>query len=250
MITIYIRKDLNMRKGKMAAQASHAFMAALLSFFETKDNLITITRNRYEYIKKYLMGNSVDIEFVDNEEELLEINSINNNNSVLITDQGRTEFNGIPTNTCLACFHDKNVQVKRIDCSRENDSNYLTKQVIVFNSELFKGENKTDKVSYIKNVVIYSFHALLSEFEEDGDFFVLNRNKSDVYAWLSGSFAKVVLQANTNELLNLIETFDPDKFNHIISVYDINDLDLYSSISFAPRYVEDIDKVTGHLKLF
>lgn len=239
-----------MRKGKMAAQASHAFMAALLSFFETKDNLITITRNRYEYIKKYLMGNSVDIEFVDNEEELLKLKSMNNNNSVLITDQGRTEFNGVPTNTCLGCFTNTNHQVKRIDCSKESDSNYLTKQVIVFNSDLFKGDKKTDKVSYIKNVVIYSFHALLSEFEEDGDRFVLNKNKSDVYAWLSGSFAKVVLQANSEELLSLVETFDPDKFKHIISVYDINDLDLYSSICFAPRYVEEINKVTGHLKLF
>ncbi len=250
MITIYIRKDLNMRKGKMAAQASHAFMAALLSFFETKDDLIAINKNNYEYIKKYLMGNNINIEFVDNEEELLKINSINDNNSVLITDQGRTEFNGVPTNTCLGCFSNTKHHIKRIDCSQGNDKPNLTKQVIVFNSDLFKGKNKTDKVSYIKNIVIYSFHALLSEFENDGDFFVLNKDKSDVYDWLSGSFAKVVLQANTEELLELINTFNPEKFNHIISVYDINDLDLYSSICFAPKSVEKINKITGHLKLF
>jgi hypothetical protein len=59
-----------------------------------------------------------------------------------------------------------------------------------------------------------------------------------------------LLQTNTEELLNLIKTFDSDRFNYIISVYDINDLDLYSSISFAPQYVEKINKVTGRLKLF
>lgn len=92
---IVIRKDLKMRRGKEIAQGSHASMAFLLNSDATK-----------EQIDEWLKGGQTKVcVSVDSEEELidiqqkaLEVNLIVN----MITDLGRTEFNGIPTKTCLA----------------------------------------------------------------------------------------------------------------------------------------------------
>lgn len=91
---IVMRKDLNMRKGKMVAQGAHASMKALLENME------------HPNIKQWLAGPFAKIAVtVDSEEELFAV--MNKAKAAglittLITDAGRTEFNGVPTNTCIA----------------------------------------------------------------------------------------------------------------------------------------------------
>jgi PTH2 family peptidyl-tRNA hydrolase len=91
---IVMRKDLNMRTGKMIAQGAHASMKATLENLE------------HQNVKEWLSGPFTKIAVsVNSEEELFEI--INKAKeagliTALITDAGRTEFNGVPTNTCIA----------------------------------------------------------------------------------------------------------------------------------------------------
>lgn len=91
---IVMRKDLNMRKGKMVAQGAHASMKALLENME------------HPNIKQWLAGPFAKIVVtVDSEEELFAVmNKAKDAGLIttLITDAGRTEFNGVPTNTCIA----------------------------------------------------------------------------------------------------------------------------------------------------
>ncbi len=91
---IVMRKDLNMRKGKMVAQGAHASMKALLENME------------HPNIKQWLAGPFAKIAVgVDSEDELmavLEKAKAAGLITALITDAGRTEFNGVPTNTCIA----------------------------------------------------------------------------------------------------------------------------------------------------
>jgi PTH2 family peptidyl-tRNA hydrolase len=79
---ILIRKDLKMRRGKEIAQGSHASMAFILR------NYVDEAANK-----------------IDSEEELLELHKKALESGLeanYITDAGRTEFNGVPTKTCLA----------------------------------------------------------------------------------------------------------------------------------------------------
>jgi PTH2 family peptidyl-tRNA hydrolase len=91
---IVIRKDLKMSTGKTVAQGAHASMKALLENWE------------HPNIKQWLAGPFAKIAVtVDSEEELFAV--MNKAKSAglittLITDAGRTEFNGVPTNTCIA----------------------------------------------------------------------------------------------------------------------------------------------------
>ena len=115
---IVIRKDLNMRKGKMAAQAAHASMLFLLNAMKREGTTVdTINHRVYQDLTLRIFHNSVLEKWllsgsfkkicvsVDSEEELLDIckkAAAIDIPVALITDSGLTEFDGVPTKTCAA----------------------------------------------------------------------------------------------------------------------------------------------------
>ena len=105
---IVIRKDLNMRKGKISSQAAHASMAAILNtgFTAELDDLkcicIPLTISNTEWLTTNFKKITVS---VDSEEELLAVHAAAVKAGVacaLIKDSGLTEFNGVPTLTAVA----------------------------------------------------------------------------------------------------------------------------------------------------
>lgn len=108
---IVMRKDLNMRKGKIAAQASHASLGAILNYgkhlpeVEGKYESVNISL-RHQPLSEWLNGRFTKVcLYVNSEQELLDIYNkamYNKVNVKLIKDAGLTEFNGVPTLTCLA----------------------------------------------------------------------------------------------------------------------------------------------------
>lgn len=108
------RKDLKVRLGKKMAQAAHASMAPIFNMmtFDKKTNEWTIKDELFSPFMMYKLGAFKKIVLsVDNEEELLQLyNRVKQHSHyfhkeqlpvALITDSGLTEFNGIPTNTCI-----------------------------------------------------------------------------------------------------------------------------------------------------
>ena len=91
---LLIRKDLGMRRGKEIAQGAHASMKAVLENMEDAR------------VKEWLSGAFTKVALVVNsEDELLGLLEEAKNRGLiaaLITDSGRTEFNGVPTNTVVA----------------------------------------------------------------------------------------------------------------------------------------------------
>ena len=114
---IVMRRDLKMRKGKIAAQAGHACVDAVLmalskegrvSDFEmTADGLILkhTEKARTPLSDWFAYGCAKICVYVDSEEALLEIAEKAKEKGIIasvITDAGMTEFHGVPTKTCLA----------------------------------------------------------------------------------------------------------------------------------------------------
>lgn len=93
---IVLRKDLNMRKGKMVAQGAHASLGAILKNCQLADS---------SDLREWLEGRFTKIcVSVDSEEELLEIYQKARTAKLLcclITDSGLTEFNNVPTKTAV-----------------------------------------------------------------------------------------------------------------------------------------------------
>ena len=107
---IVMRKDLNMRKGKMIAQGAHASMKVFFDRFyawrnignNEQESCIQFTAEELEWVNGLFTKICVS---VNSEAELLEVYNKAKEaglNCALITDAGLTEFGGVPTNTCCA----------------------------------------------------------------------------------------------------------------------------------------------------
>ncbi len=94
---LLVRNDLGMRKGKACAQAAHASVMVVLD---------TIFNQPYEALKEWVETGQTKICLkVNSEEELRSYFLRAQENKLpcsLVIDEGRTEFNGVPTPTAVA----------------------------------------------------------------------------------------------------------------------------------------------------
>jgi PTH2 family peptidyl-tRNA hydrolase len=111
-MVIVVRKDLNMRKGKIAAQAAHAANAFLTRQLESAANkniyrtslTQSVSLSSYE-IQWIAESNAKIVVGVNSESELRELIECARKLRIptnQIIDAGKTEFNGVPTLTCAA----------------------------------------------------------------------------------------------------------------------------------------------------
>ena len=104
---IVMRTDLNMPKGKMVAQGAHASMAFITRRLQSLlakglSHVVNLSPEEQSWLNDSYIKICVR---VNSEEELLSIKAQADEAKIechLITDDGRTMFDGVPTNTCLA----------------------------------------------------------------------------------------------------------------------------------------------------
>ncbi|WP_341456631.1 aminoacyl-tRNA hydrolase [Clostridium oryzae] len=116
---IVMRKDLQMTKGKMIAQGSHASVGMLLEMMEINnvinENQDTASTGEYTLTLRVQDGSAIDNWFkegfkkvcvyVNSEEELIDIYNKAQEKGlpvIMIEDAGVTMFKGVPTKTCIA----------------------------------------------------------------------------------------------------------------------------------------------------
>jgi PTH2 family peptidyl-tRNA hydrolase len=106
---IVMRKDLNMRKGKMVAQGAHASMKVMMEkmsdardMIGPRSKFVIFTPEELEWVEGIFTKICVS---VNSEQELLDVYNKAKEaglNCALIRDNGLTEFGGVPTLTCCA----------------------------------------------------------------------------------------------------------------------------------------------------
>lgn len=118
---IVMRKDLNMRKGKMVAQGAHASMAVILNLMTSNngaDNWDRMDLWMDDRTRPWIHGNFKKIcVSVNSEVELLELHQKAKDCGILtslIQDSGLTEFGGVATNTCIAIGPDLESKIDEI----------------------------------------------------------------------------------------------------------------------------------------
>lgn len=98
------RKDLKVRKGKIAAQVAHASLGVVLDMMKGDSEVKYLEIE--DFLDEWLNGTFTKIVVgCENEEELLKLHLDAEAEEIptkLITDKGLTEFHGVPTNTCIA----------------------------------------------------------------------------------------------------------------------------------------------------
>lgn len=136
---IVIRRDLKMRRGKEIAQGGHATMMwlsdrlrrfKLANFFQR-----FIAAFKLLFCKQYyaVILSEEEINWIEglftkiclqanNEEELLAIYNMAKDKGLtacLVTDSGKTEFNGVPTHTCIAIGPNNAERINEITKERQ-----------------------------------------------------------------------------------------------------------------------------------
>lgn len=113
---IVLRRDLNMRKGKLVAQGAHASMGAILSLCKTDGN--TLTMEMDDRVRPWLTGRFKKIcVYVNSEAELLSIHQQAKQAGLvnsLIQDAGLTEFGGVATYTAVAVGPDRSDKIDAV----------------------------------------------------------------------------------------------------------------------------------------
>ena|ERR1035437_7887155 len=109
---LVMRRDLNMRKGKLVAQGSHAAMAFLTEAIRNGKRLEEFSPEEKDWITGRFTKICV---YVNSEEQLEQIAKKAEEEGLLvkrIIDSGLTEFKGEPTFTCIGIGPDN---VEKID---------------------------------------------------------------------------------------------------------------------------------------
>lgn len=113
---IILRKDLNMRKGKLVAQGAHASMGAILNLCKVEGNKLVLDMD--DRTKPWLTGRFKKIcVYVNSEDELLALHDRAKDKGLitsLIKDAGLTEFNGVPTYTAVAIGPDREDKIDEV----------------------------------------------------------------------------------------------------------------------------------------
>ncbi len=106
---LVVRRDLKMRRGKEVSQGAHASMIWLLKRIvnrEGKHFRPVDTADFSEAELEWMLGSFTKITLqVESEKELLDLQTKALEAGLqahVVVDQGRTEFNGVPTATALA----------------------------------------------------------------------------------------------------------------------------------------------------
>ena len=129
---IVMRHDLGMRKGKQIAQGAHASMAFITRRIQQNADGVRMPDQfmkygdfyMWDYLgitpvqKEWLQSSFAKVTVrVNSEEELLEVYEKAKEAGLevhLVTDSGKTEFHGVPTNTCLAIGPDLSEKIDPI----------------------------------------------------------------------------------------------------------------------------------------
>lgn len=102
---IIIRKDLQMNKGKLAAQASHASLGSVLRMAHKDGGNYLLDCEHNPVLDAWLNGSFAKVALaVHSEEELEKYHQIAQEHGfpcAYIVDNGTTVFNGVKTPTCL-----------------------------------------------------------------------------------------------------------------------------------------------------
>lgn len=242
MLNIYIRKELNMRKGKMAAQVAHAAMKLFLEIMEKKGNTYFLRKENLSELKNWINNEMpINIAFVTGVEGIDLCLNLNYPFSKII-DRGLTEFGGVHTLTCAAQGIFKEGRTHEVVFS--GDSEIKAKQHLIFSKD--NGLNKENVcILSAKSAILTIYNHMIINPNNPDEMLLVLEEESSMYNWLNGAFAKIGLGVKSREDLNYIE-IEMKKLGFGYGYIS----NLGNSCLFTyPQKSEDISVVTKNLSL-
>lgn len=240
MLTIYVRKDLSMRKGKMAAQSAHAAMKLFLEVMKVEENRLVLKEEQEKEFKHFLDNPLVKIEMVASEEEF--DNSCDKSKPhAFIVDNGRTEFHGVPTKTCAAQGIFENVETHELDVPHTYGKEISAKELFVFSKQV-----PLPKEVSCELAVISCLKMLYAQMKDNkGEKYIDLEEESPLSAWITGAFGKIAVSVKTDEELEALKESLSEK-GFAVEMVQVKE---NKCLVISPQYPSVIDEHTRHLSL-
>lgn len=212
-IRIHYRTDFNMRKGKLAAQCAHALMGFGLNTFQFEGGRFWLRGNNFKQYCLWRQSFKIQLVPVDSEVVLLGLPAAFGGHHCLITDQGRTEFGGVTTHTCLAFDNELGLTAydNKAHFPAQTEPQF-SKQILVANRTL-----KQDKTVVAHHGALAAWRVLDQQltFTENAAWF--EPAGDAMTSWIFGSFAKIMLKAEQADLRALIADLPESMGSHVIN---------------------------------
>lgn len=245
-LNVFVRKDLNMRKGKMAAQTAHSGGKLFLEILTRVGNKLILDKESEAQFLIFLNSdkNKVNIHMTENEETL---NSVINKSKPfsIVVDNGRTEFHGVQTTTCAAQGIFDNTPISELDVPQTYGTEIIAKQIFVFSKQ-----NPLPKEIACELAVegclriLYDLMETTEYNDETLKCFNLE-NKSALSDWITGAFGKIAVSTKNDEELDVLEA---TLLNNNIKFKKMA-IGNNKCLILEPQYPFDIDPFTRHLSL-
>lgn len=241
MLNIFVRKDLSMRKGKMAAQSAHAAMKLFLEVMVSEDNFLVLRKEQENDFLKFLESPKINIIMSKDENEFDNAYDKNKPYSVIV-DNGRTEFHGVPTKTCAAQGIFEKAALNELHVPHTYGQEIKAKELFVFSKEIPLAKEKACELAVLSCLkMLYS----QMHYNEKGEKVINLSEKSPLSAWISGAFGKIAVSTKKDDELKVLESILSEKgFNVLMCESEGN-----KCLVISPQYPEVIDEYTRHLSL-
>lgn len=240
-LTIFVRNDLKMRKGKMAAQSGHAAMKLFFEAMVKSPTRMTLLAKQNAEFLAFFNNPVVEIVMVKDEADLHAILAPLAPVSVIV-DNGRTEFHGVPTTTCAAHGIFSLCDLTVMNVPQTYGTEIKSKQIFVFNKDKPLSKEKSCQQAVVACLKLL-YKQMLDD--ENGNKYFDITQKNALTDWIMNAFAKIALSTKTMDELNEVEhQLKAAGFVVERIVDDGNDC-----LCVSPQYPSDIDPFTRHLSL-
>ena len=235
-LNISVRRDLNMRKGKMAAQVAHAACAQLLNAMDDFGAYRVLRGEDYQKLQQLIQAEAVEIHMVADEAALRD--SLKNPAlSTVITDRGLTEFGGVPTVTTAAQGVFKPSLKKAVPLA---GADLIARQWFVFSKQQPLPKEVAAKMAALGCLTM--MESLLTPLEgaSDGSMKLCMSNDA-LRGWLTAGFGKIGMGVKTDA--------DMDALKGSLVTSSVHHVGLVSGASkllvIGPEFPERMATITG-----
>jgi peptidyl-tRNA hydrolase len=236
LMEIFARRDLNMRKGKLAAQVAHAACAQLLNSMDDFGEYRVLSALNYQRLLQLIDHDAVVIEMVADEAALR--GSLENPElSTVITDRGLTEFGGVPTVTTAAQGVFMPSAQKAVPLA---GADLIARQWFVFSKQQPLPKEVAAKMAALGCLSMMASLLTPLEGARDGSM-KLCLSDPALRGWLTAGFGKIGMGIKTDVDLEVLkESLDTSNVNYV-------GLDSGASklLVIGPEFPERMATITG-----
>lgn len=234
-LDILVRRDLNMRKGKMSAQVAHAACAQLLNAMDDLGLYRVLSAKHYQALLALLDQEAVTIDLVADESALRDALEAPERSSIII-DRGLTEFGGVPTLTTAAQGVFLPSEMKAVPMSGQD---LIARQWFVFSKEQPLPKEVAAKMAALGCLKMMA--SLLTPLKDGNGAMKLDLDNPALFGWLTAGFGKIGMGIKTDAALSALHGDLQAAGIHTVE----QQLGASKLLVIGPQFPETIAGITG-----